>query len=103
MGLVVFSLVLIFPLLWMISTSFKPMDEIFTKIPRWIPKKPTFDNYSFLLFETDYPVFFKNTVKISLITTLAALVVAVFAGYSLSRFRFRGRRVFGVLIIAVQM
>jgi len=102
-GLVIFSLVLIFPLLWMISTSFKPINEIFTKIPRWIPKKPTFDNYTFLLFETDYLVFFKNTIKISITTTFAALVVAVFAGYSLSRFNFKGRAYIGVLIIAVQM
>ncbi len=103
LGLIVFSLVLIFPLLWMISTSFKPINEIFTKIPRWIPKNPTFDNYTFLLFDTDYLVFFKNSIKISIITTFAALIVAIFAGYSLSRFNFKGRAYFGVLIIAVQM
>ncbi len=103
LGLLAFSLALIFPLLWMISTSFKPIDEIFTKVPRWIPKNPTFDNYIFLLFNTDYPVFFKNTIKISVVTTMAALIVAVFAGYSLSRFNFKGRAYLGVLIIAVQM
>ncbi len=103
LGLLAFSLALIFPLLWMISTSFKPMDEIFTKVPRWIPKNPTLSNYAVLLFNTDYPVFFKNSSKISLITTMAALVVAVFAGYSLSRFNFKGRAYLGVLIIAVQM
>jgi multiple sugar transport system permease protein len=103
LGLLAFSLALIFPLLWMISTSFKPMDEIFTKVPRWIPKNPTLSNYAFLLFDTDYPVFFKNSIKISLTTTVAALIVAVFAGYSLSRFNFKGRAYLGVLIIAVQM
>lgn len=103
LGLLAFSLALIFPLLWMISTSFKPMDEIFTKVPRWIPKNPTLSNYAFLLFNTDYPVFFKNSIKISLTTTVAALIVAVFAGYSLSRFNFKGRAYLGVLIIAVQM
>ena len=103
LGLIAFSLGLVFPLLWMISTSFKPIEEIFTKIPRWIPKNPTFDNYTFLLLNTDYPVFFKNSIKISIITTAAALIVATFAGYSLSRFNFKGRAYFGVLIIAVQM
>jgi ABC-type glycerol-3-phosphate transport system permease component len=103
LGLIAFSIGLIFPLLWMISTSFKPTDEIFTRIPRWIPKKPTFDNYLFLLFKTDYQVFFRNTIKISIITTIAAPIVAIFAGYSLSRFKFKGRGYLGVLIIAVQM
>lgn len=102
-GLVAFSLVLIFPLLWMISTSFKPQEEIFTKIPRWIPKKPTFENYQFLVAQTDFPVFFINTAKISLATTATAIIVASFAGYSLSRFRFKGRGFIGIMVIAVQM
>jgi ABC-type glycerol-3-phosphate transport system permease component len=103
LGLTVFSLVLVFPLLWMISTSFKPGNEIFTKIPRWIPNQPTIENYRFMLLHTTYPVYYLNTLKVSIITTVFALVISVFAGYSLSRFRFRGRGVLGVLIIAVQM
>lgn len=103
LGLVLFSLVLLFPLLWMISTSFKPGNEIFTKIPRWIPKQPTIENYRFMLLHTTYPVYYLNTLKVSIITTVFALVISVFAGYSLSRFRFRGRGFLGVLIIAVQM
>jgi multiple sugar transport system permease protein len=103
LGLIVFSLVLVFPLLWMISTSFKPGNEIFTKIPRWIPKQPTIENYRFMLLHTTYPVYYLNTLKVSIITTVFALVISVFAGYSLSRFRFRGRGFLGVLIIAVQM
>jgi multiple sugar transport system permease protein len=102
-GLIVFSLVLVFPLLWMISTSFKPGNEIFTKIPRWIPNQPTIENYRFMLLHTTYPVYYLNTLKVSIITTVFALVISVFAGYSLSRFRFRGRGFLGVLIIAVQM
>ncbi len=102
-GLALFSLVLAFPFLWMISTSFKPGDEIFTKIPRWIPKRPTIDNYLFMLFHTTYGVYYVNTIKVSVITTACALLISVFAGYSLSRFRFRGRGFLGVLIIAVQM
>lgn len=103
LGLIVFSLVLVFPLLWMISTSFKPGNEIFTKIPRWIPNQPTIENYRFMLLHTTYPVYYLNTLKVSIITTVFALVISVFAGYSLSRFRFRGRGFLGVLIIAVQM
>lgn len=103
LGLILFSLVLVFPLLWMISTSFKPGNEIFTKIPRWIPKQPTIENYRFMLLHTTYPVYYLNTLKVSIITTVFALVISVFAGYSLSRFRFRGRGFLGVLIIAVQM
>jgi len=100
LGLIVFSIVLIFPFLWMISTSFKPGNEIFTKIPRWIPKQPTVENYRFMLSRTTYPVYYLNTLKVSIITTVFALVISVFAGYSLSRFRFRGRGALGVLIIA---
>jgi len=103
LSLVVFSLVLVFPLLWMISTSFKPENEVFTQIPRWIPQRPTLDNYRFLLTDTTYPVYFLNSVKISIITMLGAVVVASFAGYSLSRFRFKGRGFLGILILAVQM
>lgn len=103
LGLVLFSLVLLFPLLWMISTSFKPGDEIFTKVARWIPKRPTIENYGFMLLHTTYGVYYLNTLKVSIITTVFALLISIFAGYSLSRFRFKGRGFLGVLIIAVQM
>lgn len=103
LSLVAFSLALVFPLLWMISTSFKPGNEVFTQPPRWIPHHPTLDNYIDLLTNTTYPVFLLNSVKISVITTLGAVILASFAGYSLSRFRFRGRGVVGILMLAVQM
>ena len=103
LGLIAFSAVLLFPFLWMISTSLKPDQEVFTQVPRWIPEQPTLDNYRNLLTRTTYPTYFRNSVLVSVITTLAAVVIASFAGYSLSRFRFRGRRGVGILILVVQM
>jgi multiple sugar transport system permease protein len=103
LGLTAFSVVLLFPFLWMISTSLKPPNEVFTQVPRWIPEAPTFDNFRTLMVRTAYPTYFRNSVLVSVVTTLGAVVIASFAGYSLSRFRFRGRRTIAVLILVVQM
>lgn len=87
---------LLFPLFWMIMTSFKPPAEWVTYPPTWIPNNPTIDNYSFIIFGTvgyytrTYPsaaVPYLNTVFIAVIATLIAIAVGILGSYSLSRFK----------------
>lgn len=101
--LLVLTLVLILPFLWMISTSFKEADEIFQEVPKWLPRKFSFQNYVDVWNRGYFSSYFVNSIVVSCITMGISLVVAMFAGYGISRFRFHGRTVFSVILIIVQM
>lgn len=94
---------LLLPFFWMVSTSFKPADEIFSPEPSFLPHKATLSNYLTMWRDTLFPNYLKNTLVVSLLTVLITMVVALPAGYSISRFKFRGRLAFSSGLIAVQM
>ena len=83
--------VCLFPFLWMIVSSVKNLRELYTIPPTWIPQSPTLDNYFTVLFESNIPRYFLNSVVISIGSTALALALAVFASYGFARFRFRGK------------
>lgn len=101
--LIIVVVVLLFPFLWMVSTSLKPPEEVFTPRPRWIPLNPTLQNFVHILGETSFPRYFLNSVVVAFVTMLLALVVTVFAGYALSRYRFRGKQAFSLWLLVSQM
>ena len=95
----------VIPMLWMLSTSLKGQFAALSQPPQWIPANPTLQQYQTLLSPTGTvgPVFlryFFNSILVSTITTLLAVLVAVPAAYAFSRFKFPGRDVlfFAVLI-----
>ena len=97
------TVVLLFPVYWMVSTAFKPEDEANALTPTWLPKSPTLDNFRSAM---DRPFFWEN-VKNSLIvvsvTVVLSLVLAFTAAIALAKFRFTGRRVFIIMMIGIQM
>lgn len=83
--------VCLFPFLWMSVSSIKELRELYTIPPTWIPQSPTLANYRTVLFESNIPRYFLNSVIISLGATLLSLALAIFASYGFARFRFRGK------------
>ena len=91
------------PALWMISTSFKPPDEIFASPPLWVPAQPTLSGYINALGKSDMAAAAINSVVVATLTTLLALVLAVGAGYGFARFRFFGREALAVSVLFSQL
>jgi N,N'-diacetylchitobiose transport system permease protein len=102
LGLAVFA-VLIFPVFWMISTAFKPDDEINSLTPTWFSAGPTLDHFRDAIARP----FFWDTVKNSLIivggTVVLSMVLAFVAAVALAKYRFTGRKLFIVLMIGILM
>ncbi len=94
----------LFPMYWMLSTSFKENLEVFRVPPDLWSEHPTLTSY-FNLNAGITPIsdFFRNSVITSLGTVVIAVVLAVFAGYALSRLRFRFRRHTLIGILMTQM
>ncbi|QZT35348.1 carbohydrate ABC transporter permease [Caldalkalibacillus thermarum TA2.A1] len=92
--LIMASIIALFPMIWILSTSFKPREDVFSRELRIIPENFTWDNYIYVLTFKD-GIFLKwvmNSVFVAGATTLVALFLASTAAYAFSRFKFPGRR-----------
>ena len=85
------AFVCLFPFAWMGLSSVKTLAELFTVPPHWLPEAPTWANYGTVLFHSNMPRYFLNSLVISAGATGLALVLSVFASYGFARFSFRGR------------
>jgi N,N'-diacetylchitobiose transport system permease protein len=104
-ALAVFA-VSVFPVYWMVSTSFQPNRLIRAPDPSFAPTEPTGANYHRVLFEeSQFPFLdaLRNSLLVTVFTVVGALVLALLAALAVTRFRFRSRRAFIVTILVVQM
>lgn len=92
-----------FPFFWMLSTALKPSGEVFATPPRLVPAHATLTNFVRVLFETNFPTYFKNSVVVSFATVALTLAVSSAGAYGLTRFRFPGREKVAGLILLTYM
>jgi len=90
------------PLAWAMSSAFKTQTEIMSSVA-FLPQQPTLDNFKFVLGQTAFPHWFLNSLLVSGVTTILAIIIGSLAGYAMSRWRFRGRALFGNTLLVVQM
>ncbi|WP_055481596.1 carbohydrate ABC transporter permease [Sphaerimonospora mesophila] len=105
-GIAVF-LFAVFPVYWMVSTAFKPNDQIFTTDFIPFPSPPSLDHVErvFTKGVAGHPIwqFLINSAIVALSTVLIGAVFALLAATAVSRFRFRFRTSFLILLLIVQM
>ena len=95
------ALVMLFPMLWLVGTSFKsPTEDIFTFPPQLIPQEPTFNN--FLTVWQTYPFanYLLNSAIVAIFTVSLNLLFCSLAAYPLARLNFKGRKLLFTLIVA---
>ena len=101
--LVVLAVLMIFPLYWIITRSFKDARTINSATPVWFPVNPTTDNYT-RLFERPAGIWMFNTVFMCVMSMLLTCVAAAMGGYALAKKRFTGRVVlFSVFVCAMAL
>ena len=101
--LVVLAVLMIFPLYWIITGSFKDARTINSATPVWFPLNPTPDNYV-RLFERPAGIWMFNTVFMCVMSMLLTCVAAAMGGYALAKKRFTGRAVlFSVFVCAMAL
>lgn len=81
--------VLLLPVAWMLSTSLKPIEDVFVYPPRWIPERITLDNYAAQLNPV-LGTYFLNSIIVGLASAVLATLAGALAAYGLARFRLRG-------------
>ncbi len=101
--LIVFVLIVLFPIFWMISTSLKTRPETFNTPPNWIPNKITFKAYIEMWTMKNFSKYFINTLIVSISATILSLFLSIPASYGFARFKFKGSRTLISMILLTQM
>jgi ABC-type glycerol-3-phosphate transport system permease component len=103
LGVALVVLLCLFPFVWMGISSIKTLRELYTVPPVWWPAAPTWTNYRTVLFESNIPRYFLNSVVISVGSTGLALLLAIFASYGFARFDFRGKPLLQAFVLIGQL
>ncbi len=95
--------VMVFPFIWMISSSLKPTDEVYDRDFSFIPKTfKGWENYYGVIFEQPYLIFLMNSMIVCVGILLIQLITAIPAAYALAKLKFRGSSIlFGTVIAAI--
>ncbi len=101
--LFVLMVLLLFPVYWMFVTSLKTNLVIYRYPPEWFPQVPTTDSYINLFKGGDFIGYYMNNFVVSILTTVLTIILALFAGYTLSRFRFKGNKLLMLSLLSTQM
>ena len=101
-GLAVLSFVTIFPLYTIVVSSIKPLGDVRGAF-HWIPTHITFQPYIDIWKTIPLAHYFVNSLIVSTCSTVCSVVIAIFAAYAISRYRFRGRQAFTLTVLATQM
>jgi ABC-type glycerol-3-phosphate transport system permease component len=106
-GLLV-AVITLFPIFWMISTAFKPSQEIYSLTPHLLPAHPTLGNFGQVMSGQVSGIgsvwlFFRNSLGVTIVTVLLASLVSLLASVAVARFRFRFRASYLIMLLIVQM
>jgi N,N'-diacetylchitobiose transport system permease protein len=103
---VVLFVFFVFPVYWMVNTSFQPNNEIRGSEIHFWPDNFTLRNYETVLFDPGRTPFLPaaaNSLMVTILTVVIALVFAFLAAIAVTRFRFKTRRTFIIAILVIQM
>ena len=102
--LVFFFLLVVLPIYWIVITSFKTSGEILDlNNITFFPKDFTLENYTGLFEQFHYGVLLKNSLLVSVASALVVTVFSMLGGYSLARYKFRGKQTVVLFFLITQM
>lgn len=93
------SYVVLYPLLYMVSNAFKPVEQYYDPSVVWLPKSLTLENFEIVGMVMDIGAVLKNTVIIELLPAILSVIMCMMIGYGLARFRFRGKTLIVACVI----
>jgi multiple sugar transport system permease protein len=103
LAILLITVAVVFPLVWMLLTSLKSRDQIFVYPPKFLGFTPTLKNYKEVWVELGFSRLFFNTTYVAVWTTVISIAVGTLAGYSLARLRYPGKEAISAAILATYM
>jgi multiple sugar transport system permease protein len=99
----VYLFITVAPLVWVLSTSFKPNQEAISFPPKFLPDHPTFENYFFVLTDSKLVLSLINSLIVSVGSTVLSVTVSALGGYAFARYDFKGKNLLMSTILALFM
>ena len=87
----IFLLSVLFPFYWMLASSFKTFEELFSSVPTFFPTEVSWDSYRKAFVQNDLGIYIVNSFKVSGASVLITLAISIVAAYAIARLRFRGK------------
>lgn len=99
--LIVIAAIIILPIVWIVLSSLQTGTSLYSS--SFIPKSLTFEHYKTLFTGTDYPIWYKNTLKIAFLNMIIGVLITTLTAYTFSRYRFKGRKNIMMGMLVLQM
>jgi arabinogalactan oligomer/maltooligosaccharide transport system permease protein len=100
--LVAMLIIAVFPVFFVLQASVRPGQSLYTLTLSLWPDHPTLDNFRYILTQIPFPTWLRNSLIVCTATMFAGLVGSATGAYALSRFRFAGKRMTLILLLAIQ-
>lgn len=97
------SVVVVFPFLWMIFSSFKKIDEFYFIPPKLFPKEFTLDNFKELFERGNFSVYYMNSIIVTVVQVFFNMIIVTMAGYGFAKFNFKGKKLLFMCVLATTM
>ncbi len=97
------SVIVAFPFVWMVVSSFKTSEEFYYLVPTFLPKAFIWDNYIEIIEKWNFLAYYKNSILITAFQVVANLVIVLCAGYGFAKYKFRGRQFMFIMILSSTM
>lgn len=98
-----FAILSLFPLYWLFTSSLKNSSDVVKMPPDWIPKTVTFSNYIEVFNSQPALKWTYNSLVVSLVSTVALIIVSCLAAYAFSKLKFKGKNLLFILFISSLM
>lgn len=98
-----FGIITAAPLVWMVSASFKPLNEIYAYPPTLIPRDFTWGNYTRLFEDWPFTRWYGNSLLVAVVLTIAVLFFTSLAGFGFAKYRFKGNKALFILLLGSTM
>src|SRR5450432_2665367 len=116
-ALCLISISFLFPLIWMLSTSLKPLDQVMAYPPKWIPEQielhktesgsttPIPENYWRVVTheKMDFPLYTRNTLTIAVLSIIGTVLSSSLVAYGFAKIRFKGRGILFAIMLSTMM
>lgn len=101
--LLFFVFIFLFPVIWILLSSFKTQSELFTYPLTFLPEQFTVNNYIEAFDSGEFSLFFRNSAFVAVISTAITIIINIMSGYALSKYIFKGRDIIFYIMIATLM
>lgn len=101
LGLILITLSVLLPLTWIVLSSMQVGNSLYSS--SFLPNSLTLDHYKTLFTQTDFPIWYMNTLKIATLNMILGVIITTLTAYTFSRYKFKGRKQAMIGMLVLQM